>query len=1284
MKKSDRRSVDPSKSLLGRLNLSLRAKLILIFLVVKIIPLVLIAAIAWNQLATLGNLLKDIAVDDSTAALNASAVENIERMSTDTAQKVAAFLYHRDADIRYLANIASDLEGDLEKIEAAYSRFAEDKTARLVRTSEWTLSEDGSSWISPGGADTSGTVGRSSNDQNNDTVNGSTFHPRAADSLEYEDVPLYDEVTFIGLDGMEQIKIGTADNENSRKVRYGEWFVTGDKKLVSDPKNTFIHAESYWPALEGLTDDIGDDIYVSDVIGAYVGSNYIGMYTPGNVAQTALDRGYDIEYNPEAQAYAGMENPNGERFEGIVRWARPVYSGGEKIGYVTLALNHDHIMEFVDHQTPMAGRYTELPSAYEGNYAFIWDYQSRSIAHPRHNSIVGFDSETGDPQIPWISLEIYEKLLRETGVSEDALKTLTAQEKFDILKSNWPSLINSPENGGPVYDLIQGQPVFDDQQRTDAENPNPAHMTAPDLTRLGYVGLDGRYLNNAPQCTGWMDLTEHGGSGSFYILWSGIYKLNTAAAIPYYTGRYAPSEENGYSRRGFGFVAIGAGLEDFTRPAAETGARISSAIEASLGNTFVRLAITTLILITLVVLIAIWMATSLTTSIKHLIYGISRFRSGERQFRFHSEEKDEFGTLADSFDDMADSIVNSVAAPLCITDMERNIIYMNSVALDLLGKSLNDVVGSPYGENSLYPVDTEFCPITALHNGVETEAYHLEKTNQYFKGAANYLFDKNGGRIGYIIATSDITEIQEALRKAEQASYAKSDFLSNMSHEMRTPMNAIIGMTAIGKNAENVDRKNVAFDKIENASTHLLGVINDILDVSKIEANKFELSFAEFDFEKMLQRVVNVINFRVDEKNQLFTVHIDKAIPRMLIGDDQHLAQVIANLMSNAVKFTPEHGTITLSARLLSEENGLCTLQIEVTDNGIGISPEQQSHLFNSFQQAETSTSRKFGGTGLGLSISKSIVEMMGGKIWIESELGQGSTFAFTMLAERAVVSPQPPLTNTCWQDLRVLIVDDMQETREYFLEMAQTMKLRCDSAAGGDEALGLIEKNGPYDLYFVDWKMPGMDGITLSREIRRFGTGEAVVIMISSSEWNSIEVEARDAGVDSFLPKPIFMSDIVDRVNRYLGIQETVLAAENTEEDDVGIFEGYHILLAEDVEINREIVLTLLEPTLLSIDCAENGRQAVKMFAADPKKYDMIFMDIQMPEMDGYTATRAIRAMDIPEAKDIRIIAMTANVFREDVEKCLASGMNDHLGKPLNFDEVLEKLRSNLLNKKD
>ena len=502
-----------------------------------------------------------------------------------------------------------------------------------------------------------------------------------------------------------------------------------------------------------------------------------------------------------------------------------------------------------------------------------------------------------------------------------------------------------------------------------------------------------------------------------------------------------------------------------------------------------------------------------------------------------------------------ETIWNNVESGIAVVDSEtRKILDMNPAALRLFGGTREMVIGKRC-KNAFCPA--EKCPILELNQVIDRSERKFIKSDgsliPIIKSVAKITYK---GQPALLESFTDLSPMKEAEQQkrmfeiAEQASKSKSAFLANMSHEIRTPMNAIIGMTAIGVSAADSDKKNYCFNRIDDASKHLLGIINDILDMSKIESGKFELSPMEFNFEKMLNLVVNVNTVRVNEKKQNLRLHIDSTIPKFLYGDEQRLAQVITNLVGNAVKFTPENGSISIGTQFLREENDVCTIKISVTDTGIGISPEQQKHLFQSFQQAENSTSRKFGGTGLGLSISKNIVEMMGGKIWIESELDKGAAFIFTFQANR---------------------VEEKQEDTE-------------DTA------------------------------------------------------YNNIS------------------------------------------------FEGRHLLLAEDVEINREIIQTLLEPVNLTIDNAKNGEEAVRMFTESPDKYDMIFMDVQMPQMDGYEATRRIRAFEAGQSsapnegkipRGIPIIAMTANVFREDIEKCLEAGMNGHVGKPIIIDEVMNKLKT-------
>ncbi|MDL2254560.1 response regulator, partial [Ruminococcaceae bacterium OttesenSCG-928-I18] len=404
--------------------------------------------------------------------------------------------------------------------------------------------------------------------------------------------------------------------------------------------------------------------------------------------------------------------------------------------------------------------------------------------------------------------------------------------------------------------------------------------------------------------------------------------------------------------------------------------------------------------------------------------------------------------------------------------------------------------------------------------------------------------------------------LMEARDQAEASNRAKSVFLSNMSHEMRTPLNAIVGMTAIGKKAKSSEKKEDAFKKIEEASAHLLSLINDVLDMSKMEADKMELSNKTFNFSKMLEETIDLINIQRDEKNQTLHVEVDKHIPEELIGDDVRLSQVILNLLSNAVKFTKEKGEIGLRVEAKEIAADSCTLQFEVSDTGIGIDKEQQAKLFRMFEQADSSTSRSFGGTGLGLALSKRFVEMMDGEIWVESEPGKGSVFSFTVVLARSEDEGQPDVVNK-----------------------------------GSSDA---------------------------EKEAAR---------------------EGQAPGTDKAEPAP---------------------------QDD---FSGKHILLAEDIEINREIVLAMLEETNIRIDCAENGRQAYEMYAAKPELYDLILMDIQMPEMDGVEATERIRALD----KEVPIIAMTANVFTEDVQQYLKNGLNDHISKPLDYDLTIEILKKYL-----
>ena len=518
---------------------------------------------------------------------------------------------------------------------------------------------------------------------------------------------------------------------------------------------------------------------------------------------------------------------------------------------------------------------------------------------------------------------------------------------------------------------------------------------------------------------------------------------------------------------------------------------------------------------------------------------------------------------------------------------------------------------------------------------------------------------------------------QREKEKAEAASRAKSDYLSNMSHEIRAPINAVMGMTTIGKSAADKERKDYCFSRIDEASKHLLGVINNILDISKIEAGKMELAFEDFNFEEMLQTAVHVIQYKANEKRIKLSARIDKRIPAFLFGDEQRLAQVVTNLIGNAVKFTPEKGSVFLEAEYLGDKSEGQEIKISVRDTGIGITLQQQAILFASFQQAAADTSRKYGGTGLGLAISKNIIEMMGGNIWLESEMLKGSTFSFVVTLKEGK-NPEHYTTHDIFQpeNITALVCESDPLNMKYYTDILSNAGILCKKASSVEDVFRRIGQDTHYDIYFFDAEMPGFDSLDLAKFIspRWAASKTRAVLICAPHQWNDIEETARNAGIIRHLPQPVFPSTMIGMVTEILdSAQRDTVDNKNTITDQ---FEGYKLLLVDDVEINREIVIALLEPTRISIDCAVNGLEAVEKFTSGQDDYNLIFMDVNMPEMNGYEATQAIRALNTPQAKNIPIIAMTASVFRENITQCLEAGMNDHVGKPLDFNEVLDSLR--------
>ena len=565
--------------------------------------------------------------------------------------------------------------------------------------------------------------------------------------------------------------------------------------------------------------------------------------------------------------------------------------------------------------------------------------------------------------------------------------------------------------------------------------------------------------------------------------------------------------------------------------------------------------------------------------------------------------------------------------------------------------------------------------------------------NMYLQVNATCVDWQNGSPVylAIFIDITDVTELREmqkklteqaealkdALAVAEHANQAKTDFLSRMSHEIRTPMNAILGMTTIAA-AYIDDQKRVedCLEKIGYSSKHLMALINDVLDMSKISEGKVRIAQETFNLETVVESISSIIYPQADAKGLIFTVPLIDLSETVMIGDSLRLNQILLNLLSNALKFTPAGGTIRLEIRQLQRTEDRMRLRFTVSDTGTGMSGKFLDRLFVPFEQENLGAGQTLGGTGLGMPITKNLVTLMGGTITVKSEVGKGTVFTveldFQTPPDKDRVIPQKQHE---LESLKVLIADDDRDSCIHASLMLKKMGILSDWVLTGQECVNRIRESHQsgtdYDVCLADLKMPDIDGVEVARRVRAEVGPETTIIIITAYDWTNVEVRAREAGVDMFLTKPVFASTLYNALLSVTGIDRAVrVPAEKNHRPELA---GHHVLLAEDNDLNREIAVELLQMIGITVDWAENGRAALDKFLSDGDTYDLILMDVQMPVMDGYQATAAIRSSGHERAGTIPIIAMTADAFHEDIVKAETAGMNGHLAKPIDPELLYE-----------
>ena len=532
----------------------------------------------------------------------------------------------------------------------------------------------------------------------------------------------------------------------------------------------------------------------------------------------------------------------------------------------------------------------------------------------------------------------------------------------------------------------------------------------------------------------------------------------------------------------------------------------------------------------------------------------------------------------------------------------------------------------------------------------------------------------------FSITRSQLNELEKARQTALEANKAKSEFLANMSHDIRTPMNAIVGMTAIAT-AHMDDRKQVenCLRKITLSSKHLLGLINDVLDMSKIESGKLTLTTEQISLKEVVEGIVNIMQPQVKTKKQTFDIHVENILTENVWCDGIRLNQVLLNLLSNATKYTPEGGSIQLS---LSEEKSpkgenYVRIYIKVKDNGIGMSPEFLKRIYESYSRADGARIHKTEGAGLGMAITKYIVDAMEGTIDIQSEPDKGTEFLLMFDFEKAA-AVEMDMVLPAWN---MLVVDDDELLCETAIDALKSIGIRAEWTLSGEKAIELVnehhKKREDYQIILLDWKLPGMNGIQVAKEIRSNLGDEVPILLISAYDWSEFEAEAREAGISGFISKPLFKSTLYHALCQYMDVGTE---HEHTLNQNIDL-SGRRILIAEDNELNWEVAKELLSDLGVELDWAEDGRICLDKFQKSPEGYyDIILMDIRMPHMTGYEATQAIRGLAHPDALSIPIIAMSADAFSDDIQHCLQCGMNAHIAKPIDVIELTRLLKRYLI----